>query len=107
MSEQDPVAACDYAAGRLDDVLEFLKRTRNELRTLRKVRVWTDRVQLFDVNGDYFQVNGLGYPDEDIVPLLLSVGTAFKPDQIHNEFHGSYKEFKTPRRHPWAEDRVM
>ena len=104
---QGPRATIRYEPGNLDEVLEFLKRTRNELRTLRKVRVWTDRVQVFDVNGDSFVVEGIGYPDEDIKPVLDAVHTSYKPEAIHNAFSGRYKEFKTGKRRVWAEDRVM
>jgi len=107
MTDDQPLAQHQYKPGELEAVLQFLKRTRNELRTLRKVRVWPDRLQLFDVNGDHFAVVGVGYEDEDIVPILQAVNTAFKPDQIHNPINNPYKEFKTGRRHPWAEDRVM
>lgn len=105
--EQAPRAVCDYAPGRLIDALEFLKRTRSELRSLRMVRVWTDRVQVFDVNHDYFEVRGVGYGDADIVPLLEMVNTNFKPDQIHATIDAPYKEFLTGRRYPWAHDRVL
>lgn len=87
--------------------LEFLKRTRWELRSLRKVRVWKDRLQIFDVNGDFFEVRGVGYPDADIVSLLRAVNTAFDPQTVHASTADDYKEFTTGRRHPWAEDRVM
>ena len=107
MPETPPQATCDYEPGKLDEVLEFLKLTRSELRELRKVRVWTDRVQVFDVNADYFEIHGLGYPDQDITPLLQAIGTSFKPEFIHNPIDASYKEFKTGRRHPWAEDRIL
>jgi hypothetical protein len=107
MSPLDPLAAHDYLPGEVDDALEFLKRTRSELRMLRKVRVWRDRVQVFDVNGDYFEVRGVGYPDADVTRLLQAVNTAFEPDRIHQPVDRSFKEFKTGRRHPWAEDRVM
>ena len=96
-----------YEAGQLQAALDFFKRTRSELSTLRKCRVWTDKVQVFDVNGDYFEISGLGYPDPDILPVLKSINTAFKPDQIHEPIDRTYKEFNTGRRHPWAEDRVM
>ena len=49
----EPLARHDYRPGAVDEALEFLKRTRNELRTLRKVRVWTDRVQVFDKQGNH------------------------------------------------------
>lgn len=100
-----PVATHDFAD--LPAVLEFLKRTRWELRELRKIRVWSDRVQVFDVNKDYFEVRGVGYPDPDVVPLLRAVNTAFDPATIHDPIPAGYKEFFTGRRHTWAEDRVM
>ena len=107
MPAGQPLARHTYESGQLDAVLEFLKRTRDELRTLRKVRVWTDRIEVFDVNGDYFCVDGVGYPDEEVIPILHHINTAFKPDQIHNPISNPYKEFKTGRRYPWAQDRVM
>jgi hypothetical protein len=104
---REPLASIRYETGGLADVLEFLKRTRVELRTLRKVHVWPDRFQVFDVNGDSFEVAGIGYSEQDIRPILDAVHTAYKPESIHNAFAGDYKEFKTGKRHPWAEDRVM
>ncbi len=102
-----PLATHDFTSGDPKAALEFLKRSRWELRTLRKVRVWKDRLQIFDVNGDYFEVRGIGYPVADIVPLLRAVNTAFDPLTIHDPISLEYKELLTGRRHPWAEDRVM
>ena len=102
-----PLATHDYVPGGLDAALEFLKRTRNELRTLRKVRVWKDRLHVIDVNKDYFEVRGLGYGDADVVPVLRNLSTAFDPQKIHEPTAAEYKEFDTGRRRPWAEDRVM
>ena len=101
-----PLATHDFAAD-LSAALEFLKRTRWELRELRKVRAWKDHVQILDVNGDFFEVRGVGYPDPDVVPLLRAVNTAFDPQTIHDPTAAEYKEFLTGRRHTWAEDRVM
>jgi hypothetical protein len=103
----EPLATHDYAPGGLDAALEFLKRTRAELRTLRKVRVWRDQLHIIDVNKDYFEIRGIGYQDADIIPLLKAVNTAYNPDTIHQPADTPYKEFDTGRRHPWAEDRVM
>jgi hypothetical protein len=102
-----PLATHDFTSAELPAALEFLKRTRWELRELRYVRVWKDRVQIFDVNKDYFEVRGVGYPDADVVPLLRAVNTAFDPATIHEPTAAEYKEFFTGRRHTWAEDRVM
>jgi hypothetical protein len=102
-----PLASHDYTPGGLDAALEFVKRTRSELRTLRKVRVWKDRLYIIDVNKDFFEIRGLGYPDPDIIPLLKNINTAFNPETIHSPTDAEYKEYDTGRRHPWAEDRVM
>jgi hypothetical protein len=87
--------------------LEFLKRTRSELRQLRKARVWRDRVEVIDVNGDCFELRGVGYPDPDVVALLRAVNAAFDPETIHRPPPGDCREVDTGRRHAWAEDRVM
>jgi hypothetical protein len=92
---------------RVGAVLEFLKRIRSELRIVRKVRVYRDRVRIFDVNGDWFEVEGVGYPDPDVIPVLVAVNTAFNRETIHKPTTDDYKEFKTGRRYTWAADRVM
>ena len=107
MSQPHPAATHVHAFGDVETTLEFLKRTRSELRTLRRVRVWKDRVQVFDINGDFFEVQEIGYASPDIVPILIAVHTAFKPETIHLPCEEEFKEFKTGRRHPWAEDRLM
>lgn len=96
-----------YAPGQLDAALEFLKRTRSELRMLRLARVWPDRFRVYDVNGDCFEIAGIGYVDADIIPILNAVNTVYNRDTIHEPITEPYKEFKTGRRYPWAQDRVM
>jgi hypothetical protein len=103
----EPLATHDYTPGGLNAALEFLKRTRSELRTLRKVRVWKDKLHILDVNRDFFEIRGIGYTDPDIVALLRNLNTAFDPHTIHHDVASEYKEYDTGRRHPWAEDRVM
>jgi len=102
-----PLATHDYAPGGLEAALEFLKRTRAEMRALHRVRVFKDRLQVFDVNKDIFEVRGIGYADADIVPLLRYVNTAFNPETIHSPVDVEYKEFGAGRRYTWAADRVM
>jgi hypothetical protein len=103
----EPLAIHDFVTGELDLALEFLKRTRWELRALRKVHVWKDRLRILDVNGDCFEVRGVGYPDADVIPILQAINTAFDPNKIHETTASEYKEYFTGRRHAWAEDRVM
>jgi hypothetical protein len=107
MAETPPLASHDFASGTLDDALTFMKRTRSELRMLRLVRVWSDRFRLFDINGDCFEICGLGYLQPEITKILDTVNTAYKRDRIHEPTDADYKEFKTGRRYAWAADRVM
>jgi hypothetical protein len=103
----EPLATHAFTADGIPAALEFLKRTRWELRTLRKVRVWKDKLHVYDVNGDYFEVTGIGYEHPDIVALLNHVNTNFNPQTIHAPTEAEHKEFLTGRRRAWAEDRVM
>src|SRR5437660_5934125 len=102
-----PLATHEYRPGGLEAAREFVKRTRAELRALRKVRLWKDRFQIIDVNKDCFEIRGLGYGDADVVPLLRMINTAYNPETLHVPIDAEYKEFDTGRRHCWAEDRVM
>lgn len=102
-----PRATHDFRPGGLPAALEFLKRTRWELREPWLVRVGPDWYHVVDVNKDYFEVRGVGYPDADIVPLLRAVNAAFDPATIHDPAAAGEKEFRTGRRFPWAHDRVM
>jgi hypothetical protein len=102
-----PLAKYDFETGELEAVFEFLKRMRSEMRMLRKVRAWTDRFEIFDINGDTFEVRGIGYPDKDIVALLDKVNANYKPKTIHDAVEADFKEFKAGRRYAWASDRVM
>jgi hypothetical protein len=101
----EPLATHDFTT--VDAACEFLKRTRAELRQLRKVHIFKDKLHVIDVNKDFFEINGIGYPDADIVPLLRMLNTAFDPTKIHEPINYEFKEFDTGRRHCWAEDRVM
>jgi hypothetical protein len=102
-----PRATHAFTPGGLADALEFLKRTRNELRTLRWVRVWKDRLQIVDVNHDFFEVTGIGYRDADVIPLLRALNAVFNPETIHNDTEAEYKELGAGKCDPWAYHRVM
>ena len=107
MSAGRLIAGHRFEPGRLDEALEFLKRIRSELRMVRKTRVFRDRVQVLDVNGDWFEVEGVGYPDAEVVEILSAVNAAFKRESIHLPIDDEYKEFNAGRRYAWAADRVM
>ena len=102
-----PLAVHEYRQGGMEAALEFLKRTRAELRMLRMVRLGKESFRVYDVNGDSFEIRGLGYPDPAVIPLLEEINSVYDPDTIHRPTDAEYKELKTGRRRPWAEDRVM
>ncbi|MFO0891612.1 MAG: hypothetical protein U0790_21015 [Isosphaeraceae bacterium] len=102
-----PLAVHHHSAAELAATLEFLKRTRAELRQLRRVLAWKDRLQVHDVNRDVFEVVDLGYDHPDIVAVLDHLNAAFDPRTIHLPAPAEYKEFNLGRCRPWAEDRVM
>ncbi len=107
MAEATPQATHQHDSNNLTATLDFLKRTRSELRELRRVQVAVDWLRVFDVNSECFEVTGLGYPDADIIPVLDAINAVFKHESIHTPIERPFKEFKTGKRRPWAEDRVM
>src|SRR5690242_18304307 len=102
-----PLATHHYVPGRPEAALELPKRTRAEPPQIRMVDVGRSYVHVIDVNKDYFEVRGVGYPDADVVPLLRAVNTAFNPDTVHDAIEDEYKEYGAGRRYTWAHDRVM
>jgi hypothetical protein len=106
-AEVTVLASHVHEPGGLPQTLDFLKRTRSELRPLRRVCVWKDRVHVCDVNRDAFEIIGLGYPDSDIIAVFHEINAAYDPQTVHLPTDAEFKEFNLGRRHPWAEDRVM
>ena len=97
----------DCTTNSIDEVLSFLKGSRGVLRELRMVRLWTDRVEVIDVNLDAYEIRGLGYVDAEITQVLSAVNAVYNPATIHASTDQEFKEFQAGRRRPWAEDRVM
>ncbi len=104
---REPKAVHEYEAHDLDGVFEFLKRTRDELRALRRVRVAPDWLRIIDVNRACFEIRGLGYASPEIIDVLDNLKVAYKRELIHEPVDAVYKEFKTGKCDPWAEHRVM
>jgi hypothetical protein len=107
MSDPQPIAAFEHRAGQLDATLDFLKQMRYALRELRLARVSETWLRAYDVNGDCCEITGLGYADADVVAVLDALNAAFNRETIHEAVARPFKEFKTGKRRPWAEDRVM
>ena len=103
-----PLATHDYTPGGLEAALEFLKRTRTELRMLR-TGCASGRTAFTSSTSTRISSRcaASATRDADIVPLLQNLNTAFNPETIHNEIDAEYKEFGAGKRYPWAHDRVM
>ena len=97
----------DYRPGEIAAVHEFIRQMRYRFPTQRMVRVWPDRVEVFDVNSDAYEIRGLGYPHAEVVEVLDAVNAVYRKDVIHEPTPLPYKEFKTGKRYTWANDRVM
>jgi hypothetical protein len=97
----------DYRPGELDAVHDFIRQMRYRFPTQRMVRVWPDRIEVFDVNCDAYEIRGLGYSHADVVSVLDAVNAVYRKDVIHEPISLPYKEFKTGKRYTWANDRVM
>jgi hypothetical protein len=102
-----PLATHDFVAGEEEAAMTFLKRTRSELRQLRMVRIGRAFLRVYDVNNDFFEIRGIGYADPALIALLVSINAVYNPETIHQPTDEEFKEFKTGRCRPWAEDRVM
>lgn len=107
MSDAQPIAVHKHTAGQLEATLDFLKQMRYKLRELRLAHVGEHWLRAFDVNGDFIEVAGVGYADDEILLVLDALNAVYRRDSIHTPITRPYKEFKTGKRRPWAEDRVM
>ena len=103
----EAIASHDFSSGSLEDALSFLKRIRSELSIPRKVHVWPDKFAVFDVNGDSFEIRGVGYESAEITELLDAVNAVYRKDSIHKPFGREFKEFPTGKRYAWGVDRGM
>ena len=102
----EAIASHDFSSGSLEDALSFLKRIRSELSIPRKVHVWPDKFAVFDVNGDSFEIRGVGYESAEITELLDAVNAVYRKASIHEPFGREFKEFPTGKRYAWGVDRV-
>ena len=76
-----------YEPGQVDSVREFLKRTRSELRMLRKVFVYRDRMQVF--NGEASAILPKVLDDLDAIDFFY-----YASDHAHQNMMSAYGEAK-------------
>ena len=98
--------------GSLDDtreLVQFLRRESDKLRSLRKLIITREKTVVRDVNGDEMEFPGLTYGCAALDVLLQELGVVFTHATLHNAgaTPNGVKEFRLSARHPWGHDRVM
>jgi hypothetical protein len=104
--EPEPVAVY---TGSLDDtpaLIQFFRREKDRLRSLRKLVISPERTVLWDVNRDRLEFPGLTYGAPALEALLRELGVVFQPQAVRDPA-ARVTEFDLSVRHPWGEDRVM
>jgi hypothetical protein len=99
-------------AGPLDDsreLIQFLRREMDKLRSLRKVVISLKETIVSDVNGDRMEFPGLTYGNPVLEELLRELGVVFNRQTLHNPAAtaNGVKEFLLTARWTWGHDRVL
>ena len=71
------------------------------------VRVERGRTTIIDINRDEFVVEGLGYGDVNLIPLLRDLGAAFDPQDLSRVSRDdpTAREFPLSRAWAWGAER--
>ena len=90
-----------------DVVRRILRAQRKGFNTANRVRVECGRTAIIDINRDEFIVEGLGYGDDNLVPLLEALGAAFNPEELRRlgADEAVPREFPLSRAWAWGAER--
>ena len=96
-----------YTPAEPDAVRQILKAQRRGFNTANRVRIERDRTVIIDINKDEFTIQGLGFGDANLLPLLGALGAACDPQEIHR-LDGSSppREFSLSRAWAWGAERT-
>lgn len=94
-------------AGDSDLVRRILQAQRRTCNLANRVSVNATEVVIFDINGDAFHIQGLGYGGEHLIPLLQTFGAAFDPRQLRlvKPTDPDTREYAIHRAWAWGEER--
>ena len=92
-----------------DELIRFVRREIDNLRSLRKLVISRQETVLYDINKDGITFPGLTYGSAALEPLLHELGVVFAAQTLHNPdaTPSGVKEFDLSARAPWGEERVM
>ena len=78
----DAVRVYRYRADEPDVIRRMLRAQRKGFNTANRVRVEARQTVIIDINKDEFVVEGLGFGDANLFPLLQALGAAFDPQEL-------------------------
>src|SRR5688572_26633554 len=82
---KDAARAYRYDPADPEVLKKILLLQRRAFNTANRVRVEARRTSIIDINGDAFVVEGLGYGDGNLIPLLQRLGAAFRSEEHTSE----------------------
>jgi hypothetical protein len=96
-----------YRPDEPDVVRKVLRAQRKGFNTANRVRVEAGRTVIIDINKDEFVVEGLGWGDANLLPLLAALGAACNPQEIKQMTATSPpREFDLSRVWAWGAERT-
>ena len=104
---KDAARAYRYDPADPDVLKKILLLQRRAFNIANRVRVEPTRTSIIDINGDPFVVEGLGYGDPNLIPLLERLGAAFDPQALRQLTPGDTvtREYKLTRAWAWGAER--
>src|SRR4051812_19972065 len=92
-----------YRADEPDAVRQILRAQRRSYNTANRVRVEAGRTIIIDINKDEFTIEGLGFGDANLVPLLGALGASCDPKEVERMNRASpSREFSLSRVWAWG-----
>jgi hypothetical protein len=96
-----------YRADEPDAIRRVLQAQRRGFNTANRVRVEADRTIIIDINKDEFTIEGLGFGDANLLPMLAALGAACDPKEVQRLDKTSRpREFSLSRAWAWGAERT-
>ena len=105
--EEAAIRLYRYRSDEPDAVRQILKAQRRGFNTANRVRVEAERTVIIDINKDEFTIEGLGFGDGNLLPLLGALGASCDPQEVQRMDRKSPpREFSLSRVWAWGAERT-
>jgi hypothetical protein len=96
-----------YRADEPDAIRNILRAQRRGFNIANRVRVEAERTIIIDINKDEFTVEGLGFGDANLLPLLGALGAACNPQELARlDKSAKPREFSLSKVWAWGAERT-